>query len=192
MRSRAILFLVIGCAYFPVAAQSDSTDMSGSTWFISLHSGILAGATGNGSSASATLLQGVRYHKLSMGVGIGYDGYFDWQAMPVFVGIGYDFVMRKNHAWFAHVNTGYSKVWNSIADQQQMYFSNEGGYFYHPSIGYRLRQGKLSIYFSAGYKVQRIDYKAIPRWLLGGGAGVRSSVEQKMERLSIQMGIGLR
>ncbi len=190
MRSRAVLFLLMGCACFSTAAQSDTTG-SKADWFISLHSGILTGTTGRGSSVTTALVQGVRYHTFSIGVGVGYDGYLNWQVLPVFASLGWDFAERKDHAWFVQVSTGYSKAWNAFEEQQQLYFRDEGGFFYHPAIGYRLHQGKLTIYLTAGYKLQRLHYKVAPRWSGWGGAGLRSSVEQDMERLSIQMGIGL-
>ena len=194
MSNRAILLLVFGLVSFTAWAQSDST-ATRSTWFVSIHTGVLAGKTGTGSSVSATLAQGVRYDRVSLGAGLGYDVYPEWKLLPVFAAVSYDLIRRRNHAFYVQFDAGYSKAWTSVAEEFQRQFESDGGYFYHPFVGYRAHHGKVTIYFSAGYKFQGISYGQTLAWIPWSSwtqPATSMSVERNMERLSIQMGIGLR
>jgi hypothetical protein len=191
MSNKAIVLVLLSFAAFSSAAQADSS-ASAKSWFITLHSGILADKAGGGGSAvTATLVQGVRYRRLSIGIGAGYDVYAGWQTLPVFAGAGYDLLRRGNNAFFLQLNAGYSKAWANTNEVVQMRFKGEGGFFYHPAVGYRIREGRVSLYLSAGYKFQQLNYEQIPVWSTWGIGGVRTYVQRNMERVSIQMGIGL-
>ncbi len=167
------------------SAQSDST-RSRLQSFASLHVGALF-AEGGMPYPSFTLMSGVAVDRVNISVGAGYDGYDVWKTMPVFVGVGWDAVRFLNTVLYAHVNGGYTNAWHAhMADPV------DGGYFVHPQIGYRVRQGRLDLHMSVGYKFQRLEYRRrVPAWG-GWGAPDRTRVVQDMERVSVQLGIGLR
>ena len=188
MSIRVVALSLIAFIYFSASAQDDTTRLPAS-FFFSLHSGVLIGKSGNGTSASVTLTPGIRLHRLSMVVGAGYDTFGEWQTIPVFAGIGYDIVARGDRACFVQLNTGYAKARNSTQDNSQLTYRNEGGYFYHPIVGYRVRQGKIDLYFTAGYKFQRLSYEQKYDWGTWG-VGSRTYIKRDIERLSLQLGIG--
>ena len=173
-------------------AQADSSYNTSPSWFFSVHSGALLGKNGHGTSATASVLQGVRYKRASLGVGVGYDAYREWRTLPIFAALAYDFVRSPNRAFFVELNTGFSKGWSTAGDESEFIYDSEGGFFYHPQIGYRTHHGRLTIYLAAGYKFQRLQYGETPRsWIWGYPSG-SVQVVRDIERLSIQMGIGLR
>lgn len=191
MRSRLLLVLLLGSVSFSTTGQTDSASAE-RPWFVSLYSGALLGRPGSGSSISAMLMPGVRLNRVAIAVGAGYDGHLIWETLPVFAGVGYDVIRRNRHAFFAHFNAGYSRVWDRRPTGEiQTTYKHEGGYFYHPFVGYRIRQGKISLYFSAGYKFQTLTYEEIPSWGLWNNSSMKKTVVYDMERVSIQMGIGL-
>jgi hypothetical protein len=142
-------------------------------------------------------MPGVRYNRFTMAVGAGFDQYPQWQTLPLFAGVGYDILNRRQHAFFLHFNAGFSKAWSTLTDDEaQVRHRHEGGYMYHPFLGYRVRQGKITLYFSMGYKFQTVTYKHIPTWrdefgIVHEWTGTRTTIERRMERVSVQMGIGL-
>lgn len=188
MNCSLLTALLITLFSYSVSAQSDTTSQERS-WFFSLHSGALLGKPGNGTSVSVTVMPGIRLDRLAMAVGAGYDTYAAWKTIPLFAGLGYDVFRRRNYTLFVHFNAGYSRAWNSLPAEMSSDYKNEGGYFYHPFIGCRLREGNIYLYFSAGYKFQNITYEHAPRW--GWGSGVRTSVKADMQRFSVQFGIGI-
>ena len=187
MKERALPVFLVVLISFSATAQSDSS-FSKSSWFLSIHSGALLGNKGNGSSLSATVIQGVRYDRFSLGVGLGYDAYNEWRTLPVFVGLGYEFIKRGERSFFFQINTGYSKAWNPSSPLEQFFYSSEDGFFYHPFLGYSLKQEKITLYVTAGYKFQRLNYRRTSQWW---GAAPVAKVEQDIERLSVQIGIGI-
>lgn len=188
MRNKISLILLIGLIPFAASAQTDST-VSRVGWFVSLHSGVLFPQVGNALTISTHLIQGIRYDRVSFGVGVGYDSYEYWETLPVFTGVAYDVLRRGSNALYVGVNGGYSNAWNRLPDELSVGMEDDGGYFIHPLVGYRLHQGRVTLHLTGGYKIQRIHYR---RSINGWGLPMVTSVVQDMERISIQMGIGLR
>ncbi len=183
----SILFM---SACYSVFAQSDSTFVR-PPWFVSLHSGALAGTVGNGTTASVSATAGVRMRRLSLGVGAGYDTYLEWKTLPVFTALSYDVIRRPDHSFFVQVNGGFSKAW-SRQRPEEMRYESEGGFFLHPLVGYRLHQDKFTFYFSAGYKMQRLTYEDFAGWWRWSQPpGIRRTIVRDMERLSVSVGLGL-
>lgn len=189
MRDRIGLALLVALASFPALAQTDTT-ASKAGWFVSLHAGALFSEVGGTATISTQLFQGIHYNRFSLGVGVGYDTYDDWETLPVFTGIGYDVVRHGRNALYVQLNGGYSKSWSRIPDELSVGMQYDGGYFIHPMAGYRLQQGKIAFHLTCGYKIQRIQYRrSMGGW--GWGLPMVTTVDQDMERLSVQLGIGL-
>ena len=191
MKNRDILIPIILFLSFPAGAQSDSS-YSDISYFVSIHSGGLLGKKAQGSSLSVSLVQGVRHNRFALGVGVGYDSYAEWQTVPLFASVAYDLAGRRRGAFFVMMNTGYSDAWNPLIDKDQFTYSEEGGFFFHPLLGYRRDIEKFSFYFSAGYKFQNLTYEQTPNWWIWGGQTRKVTISRDIQRLSIQIGIGFR
>lgn len=191
MKTRAFLIPFFVLISFFSWSQPDST-MSHVSYFVSLHSGALLGKKGHGTFFSTSAIQGIRYKRISLGVGVGYDAYPEWRTVPLFVSGGYDVVRSNGGAWFIQMNTGYSVAWSSVVDEEQFTISKAGGYLFHPVVGYRIAREKLRVYFSAGYKFQDLSYEQTPRSRIWGWPGTsRVLMTRDTRRLSFQIGIGL-
>lgn len=192
MNNRLIPVLLIFFVSFPVSAQSDSTTSLMSR-FVSIHSGVmlakpgLAGKPGTPTSLSITLMPGVRVNRVTMTVGVGYDTYSTWKLVPVFAGVSYDIVKGRNYALFAHYNAGYARAWQLFPGFGSPY-KNEGGYFHHPFVGFRIQPGGIVLYFSAGYKFQSLIYEQESVW---SWSGSKTTTRADMQRLTFQIGIGI-
>lgn len=171
---------------FAASAQHDST-ASRTDWFASIHFGTLIPEPGNPASLSVQVMQGIRYDRVRFGVGVGFDSYEYWNLVPVFTGVAYDMMKRAGDAMYIQVNGGYAKAWSRLPHEMFFGMREEGGYFIHPMVGYRLRQGRIALHLTGGYKIQRIHYRQ--EWI-GWGAPV-TSVVQDLERVTLQIGIGL-
>lgn len=178
-----VIFLL--CLSFSAPAQSPPVSPA-LAYFLSVHAGGLLGKNGQGSSLTTSLIQGVRYKRMALGLGVGYDAYVDWRTLPVFASLSGDIFHVRENAFFLQLNAGYCKIWNPA-------FADDSFYFYdgpHPSInalaGYRICAGKYDVYLSAGYKFQRIRYG----WSWGG-PGSRTFVERDIKRVSVQIGFGI-
>lgn len=183
--------LVVAICFLPASAQSDSSSAKPS-WFMTLQGGLVIAKKMVDTAPSISMLQGIRYQRFALGVGVGYDSYESWRTLPVFSGVSYDLVQTAGHAFFIQMNTGYSPAWRLRRDEVQQEYKGAGGYFYHPSIGYRAGSGKVSIHISAGYKVQNVQYEMMPPWWSGWYSQSQITVSQTMERLTFLIGIGLR
>lgn len=142
------------------------------------------------SAPSINMRQGMRLGRFAPAVGIGYEVYKDWETLPLFTGVSYDFVRRSGHALYAQIDAGYARAWERRRDEITNEDVEAGGYFYHPSIGYRAGKGRVQIDISAGYKIQNISYDASSLWWAGWPQ--RVTFTQQTERLSFLIGIVLR
>jgi len=189
MKSRFFLILSIIPFSISALAQSDSI-LSKTSYFISIHAGGLLAEKGNGSSLSVALLQGVRHQRLAFGIGIGYDAYTEWRTLPLFGSLSYDFAQCGGHAFFVQVNGGYSKAWNPVVGETQFKYKQENGNFFHPLMGFRIRSESLRVYFTAGYKFQRLAYQQTPTSWIWGYPASSVTTQRDMERISVQIGVG--
>lgn len=183
------IFILLHC--FEAFGQADSSLNATPAAFVSVHSGALLARRGHGTSATASVIQGVRYKRIALGVGVGYDAYPEWRMVPVFAAFAHDFGRNRVKTLFIQMNTGYSKAWSTAGDESEFVFDSHGGFFYHPQIGYRIGEGKLRVQLAAGYKFQRISYEQSFRtWVWGYPSGA-VKVVRDIERFSLQMGIGI-
>ena len=181
MSNVASLVLLLLLASVAAQAQSDSSAGKAS-WFFIVHSGVLLGKKGYGTSATVSAMQAIRYERFAFGVGVGYDAYYDWNTLPLFAGASYDLSKSKKRSMFVQMNTGYSTAWNPAADGVQIDYAEDGGFFHHPFVGYRVKHGKVSIHFTAGYKWQRLTWS----WLYPQS---KTTIQRDIRRMSVQMGI---
>lgn len=168
----------------PTFAQPDNA-VSRPRYFFSLHSGALLGKRQLGTSFTSSLLQGLRHKRLAVGVGIGYDAYTDWRAMPVFATINFDFLHIRGNALFIQMSAGTSKVWNPMLIESEFVYLRDDNIFLNPLLGYRIKGEKFNVYLSAGYKFQSIEYE----WSWGGGGG-KTYFNRDTQRMAIQLGFG--
>lgn len=187
MKNSAVLLSLLLVSSFFASAQPDST-LSDISYFLSIQSGGLLGEKGDGTFFSASGVQGVRCKRLALGIGIGYDAYHDWRALPIFASLGYDLFRGRDRALFLQVNSGYSRAWNPHDDEASYTLEGEGGYVFHPLAGYKVSHGKVSITVTAGYKIQDLTYVQVPRWQSWGPTKV--TTERQVRRFSLQIGIG--
>jgi hypothetical protein len=173
-----------------LSAQNDSLPSPTNSlgYFNQFFSGGLLGKSGTGGSLSASTVHGVRYKKLSIGAGLGYDSYGIWRAMPVVASVGYDLHDSGLNRVFLQLNYGHAWTSNIGAQNSGYIYTSSGGRVINPMVGYRVASGKWRMYLMAGYKFQRINYTQTYKWRTW--TGDRMTVEQDMERLSVQLGVG--
>jgi hypothetical protein len=194
MKTRTLAFLFLTVFSSRSVAQSDSTERKHFTYFNNLFAGGLLGEKGIGSSLSASTNHGIRYKRISAGAGVGYDAYGEWSAMPLTAFISYDIVTANNNALYVQCMGGYSYAWFRSPENNwvTIEYDSKGGGTLSPTIGYRIKADRWSLYLAMGYKFQRIKYESTTFW---GGIGQESSlkttVEQDIKRFSVQIGIGL-
>lgn len=180
--------------YIPsvVFAQTDSAAAPSFKYYNSFLSGGLIGKDDYGTTLSLSINHGVRLHKVGFALGAGYDQYLQWKSLPVFAKASYDLFTLKSNAFFVELNGGYAWTKRLVSDNDALNYSNGGGIILNPMVGYRINAGKFSLYLTGGYKYQRNRYEESPRWWIWGYPGAsKSSVQQDMSRLCLQLGIGL-
>lgn len=191
-----IRIFLIGLLTFASLAgrgQSDSlkSDYPGIRYFNNLMSGGLIGKNNVGSSLTFSTTHGVRYKTLSAGIGFGYDVYRDWNLVPVFGTVSYDFASIGNNKLFLQGSFGHSWARYANTLEGSPRYESDGGRMIQPALGYRINAQQWSLYFALGYRFQTISYTRTP---IGWGLGwtvITDHVTQNMERLSVQIGFGL-
>jgi len=159
--------------------------------------GALFGKNGYGTYISLNTTHGVRYGRWTAGIGTGYDVYKDWNTLPVFGSVSYDFAHSGEHTFFAQLNGGYAWAFYSVTDYTNM--DSKGGRMFNPMVGYRFKiSDKVRLYLSAGYKFQRINYEFTPNvfymydWVPGATYVTPvTKVQRDMDRVVVQIGLGL-
>lgn len=191
MNNRAAVLLLILIVSLPAIAQSDTT-RSKPSWFMTIDVGLLFARNAIESGPSIRMRQGIRYDRFALGAGVGYDLYEHWRALPVFTGMSFDFVQRSAQALYLEVDAGYSPTWYRTNEVTEAARRDAGGYFLHPSLGYRGGVGKVQIHISAGYKIQNVEWhQELSAWGWYP-AHEEITILQEMRRLSFMIGIGLR
>ncbi|HYC86222.1 MAG TPA: hypothetical protein VEB86_13410 [Chryseosolibacter sp.] len=178
-------------------AQGDSVRIDTSrfalTYFNQFTAGGLLGKRENGGhTVSASMIHGVRWKWLSMAAGLSLDSYHEWNIVPVYGSIGLDLGRSPNSGFFVQFSAGPSIVRHIDREFAFVVFKEEGGRMTYPSLGYRIRSEKWSMYVIAGYKFQRIRYTESPEWSPEWGpVPYKFNVVRDMERICIQLGFGL-
>jgi hypothetical protein len=192
MRINVVIFLIVVLSCIKTCAQVDSLAAKRFTYFNNVLAGSLLGKRELGSSLTLSTIHGVRFKNLSVGIGAGYDTYQYWRTMPVFATVIFDVARFKNdNALFFQMAGGHAWAWRAKIENDPYKYREDGGITIQPGIGYRIKTNQWSLYVSAAYKMQRINYERISRWWDWEVAGNRTTVEQEINRVSIQIGFGL-
>ena len=176
--------------------QSDSLESKRtSTKVIYSNSFMVGGLFGDDDNTfSAATNHGIRYGRLTTDLGVGYDSYRDWRAIPFYAYFSFDIAHMGKNALSISVTGGYSDCVYSPKtdlDGARNYESKDGGN-YSTMLGYRIPTNQYSIYISAGYKFQRINYSyETYYWYSGSGGPSVAHVQMDMSRVAISLGIGL-
>lgn len=186
------LMTVVGFAY-----AQDSMRQSRVHYFFTINSGMLAGEPkGTSIGYTTSTVHGVIMGKrLRMGAGIGFDSYYQWQALPVFGQLSYDLIVVNKNALYAQVGYGWSHAWMQRPEGTTS-FSSSGGKMFNAMLGYRLTQGKMSVTLGLGYKFQAAVSQS-QYWYDSGfvpypptGYGQRTEIG--LERFVVTIGVGWR
>jgi hypothetical protein len=193
MKTRSILvfFLINFCG--SLFAQSDSSSVSKKIiYFNNFLAGGLVGESEQGTGFTFSTIHGIRRKHLAFGVGVGFDSYLDWKTLPLFGSISFDFGKVKENAFFIQFNAGYSNAWR-IAKQEdwEPKYNVYGGATVSSIIGYRIKTNRFSLYISAGHKFQRVDFSYNPTPWLTGQTESKISIDERINRIMIQIGFGL-
>jgi hypothetical protein len=191
MKSRVLIVFAIFFTSFPALGQSDSLH-SGSSYFLSIHSGGLLGKKGHGSAMTVSLIQGVRHKRFAFGAGVGYDSYAEWRTFPIFGSVTYDLSKVSSNKLFIQFNAGYSKAWNPTRGEFGLRYEDKGGPIFHPLFGYRIQKGNIALYMTVGYRFQRLTSEWTERFWGWGNSPNKFTERRDIERLSVQIGFGFR
>jgi hypothetical protein len=194
-----IIVLVIAVLLTAPGFSQDTLQQKKIKYFNTLSAGALIGESPLGTTATFSLVNGIRFGSMYGGIGIGYDDYFRankdsfeqgitrWNMMPVYISIGFDFAEVKSNHLFFQLNTGYSKSWNKSQGEYIQFSDVKGGVNVSTMVGCRLNPGNYNISLSAGYKWQKNSYTYKYGWF----GTLTTDVEETLERVVIQIGIGL-
>jgi hypothetical protein len=155
------------------------------------YSGGLFAKEGEGTTFTFTTIHGVRFGRLSAGVGVGLDFYQYWRALPVTGSVAVDIAKFRGSAFFIQAQAGYA--WMSYWDPRlgAPDYDSRGGFTLNPLIGYRINADKFSIYIAGGYKYQKNRYTSEPYGPYSGVGTFTTSVDETRNRLVLQIGVGL-
>lgn len=149
------------------------------------------GKDGQGTGLTTSLINGVRVNRIALGVGIGYDGYKNWNTVPVFGSASFDVAKIKRNAFYLQMNVGYAFASRILPDDGVVNDYREyGSQMINAMAGYRLRADKYQLYIQAGHKYQvaHYSYNPLPPW--SSEWGPRVSVEEELNRFVVAIGFG--
>lgn len=193
LRPCSRFLVVVACVLSHGLFATDTLKTRSDTrYFLEVVSGPWIGKKKAGVDFTSSVVQGIRYKRLSGGVGVGFDTYDYWRVVPVYGTLGFDVARLGEHAIFLDAGLGHSFTRNPVPEENQNYsFEEEGGRNFHASLGYRITASDhWRIYFVGGYKYQRLRYTE--RWSWGGGApNAWHTSTVVIERVYLQIGIGL-
>jgi hypothetical protein len=153
---KKILFLILSSSVMCVAQDSTTVEPRVHYYF-NFMNGLMAGEKLREVTYTASTAHGItlgRYVRIAMGV--GFDTYRDWQAVPVFGQVSYDF-LRNDVPLFVQASYGWSHAWMQRESPGYSSWKGRGGAVSSAMIGYRLSQKRLKIYVGAGYKIQHMS-----------------------------------
>lgn len=190
----SLLIVLLVAINFSLIAQTEKTQVPKrkSIYYNSFLAGGLLADQGQGTGVTLSMVHGVRVKRFAFGAGIGLDSYLDWKTLPVFGSVNFDFGKVKNNAFFVQCNVGYAEAWRIKRDEWYPSGYHEyGDVMISSLIGYRITMEKFSLYMQAGHKFQTAhsSYHSEP-W---SAFAPQSSlfVDEKMNRLVVQIGFGL-
>ena len=125
-------------------------------------------------------------------MGIGFDSYAQWQALPVFGNVHFDVLGTKN-VTFIQVNYGWAHAWKQKTEGTPP-TSARGGQIFNPMVGCRLAAGNLELYLAAGYKFQSTttQYDYLFDSSFQNYYGSTRRIEQNLRHIVFTLGVGWR
>lgn len=200
-RTKYLALAALALLAIPGLSQDSLFQRSKIVYYNTLSAGVLLGDSPLGATGTFGLVNGIRYDRTHVAIGIGYDDYLRensdsfvqqgfnrWRVMPVFLSLGYDVASVGTNSFYVQLNGGYSKVWDKSEGLYYRFTDIKGGMMMSPMFGYRIAADKYNISLAAGYKWQTNEFAySFGDW---GGANV-IEVKETMERFVVQIGIGL-
>lgn len=173
-------------------SQNDSTQLKAKwQYYNQISFGTLSGKDGQGTGVTVSMINGVRINRLAVGAGISYDGYKNWNVVPIFGSASFDVARFRNSALYLQMNVGYSFARRKIPDDAVLNDYREyGSQMINAMAGYRLHAEKYRLYVQAGHKYQVIHYSfhPLPPW--SSESIPRVYVEEELNRFVVAIGFG--
>jgi hypothetical protein len=142
------------------------------------------GKKGDGTFFTSSFIHGLRFNRLAVGLGIGYDAYVDWRVMPIFINLNYDYGRYRGNSFFIQFNAGVAKAWSPGLSNVEVVYNESNNININPLLGYRIIADKFNVSISTGYKFQVLEYG----W--GYSSGSKTFVRQDIGRVAMQLGLG--
>ena len=186
--------IFILCCFLPglLFGQPDSLSKK-VEYYTSFVSGVMIGSSESADekefSASVLTIHGMKFNSgLKVGLGVGFDTYYDLKVYPLIASVTFDQEQRR-HGLFIQLNSGYSIVHYTKDTEGLTDFYDKGGFMINPLIGYRIKIENIRIYWQTGYKYQvaEVGY-SYPDW----SGTQQSSRHYELNRFVLQLGVGLR
>jgi hypothetical protein len=197
----------------PLSAQDTLKTRRPVRYFNNLKSGVLIGGYshygGTSSDMSVSAANGVRWGRWSAAGEVGIDRYSAWTAVPLGLGITWDMftnVQSKSKGTRVHGpgsregHTRKNAFYVSLSASRPVHLNppGEGGnsnteysdsWVFSPSLGYRIKADKASLYIQVGYKAQSLT---TTYWYdIGNGNRNYYSTTRDFRRLQVMIGFGL-
>ena len=137
-------------------------------------------------------LQGIWGYQWSrmkkFGVGVGYEGHYDFTVMPVFLSYQGEWFEKKMTP-FHFVNVGYSFAWEAGADEFSEYEDVKGRFRFNPGVGLKFHQRNTFITIAVGYSVQNVSFRRrLWSWRVEEPGFAEG--DRLFNKLSLRFGIG--
>lgn len=192
MKISALVFLIFLAGSASAQDEPANTNKRKIQYFNQFTSGVLSGKGDLGTTVSVSTVHGISINRLRAGLGIGYDNYATWSAVPFTAVVSYDLFKVRDNYISLQLSGGPVKLYKKEVNDGYRY-SDFSGSVLMPQIMYRVQTNKLNIYIAAGYKWQKMNYKYQPAWIIFNDAsrGPVTSVERMMERFSLTVGFGM-
>jgi hypothetical protein len=189
MKRFLLLLTVLGAVHLPVFGQGDTLKTSRSIKYSNSFSfGALIAKGEDVSTFSFETIHGVRVKRFFVGLGVGYDTYTEWNIVPLMASLSFDLINHRSNAFFVKVSGGKVLADDVLPENSGSIYSFDKGSMINSTLGYRLSTDKCQVYFSAGYKIQTINYQQGYRWWWGG---VQTDIQREIQRITVSIGVGL-
>jgi hypothetical protein len=188
MKAFVLIVLFSVTAILTAFGQVDSVNGAPKVRYANSFSfGTLLGKDGDVSTFSFETIHGVRFKKVFVGLGVGYDTYTEWTVVPMIATVSFDVWTRRSNAVFIRFSGARVYADDVLRDDSGFVYSFQNGSMLYPSVGYKLSTNKCNVYFSAGYKMQTINYRQGYRWWWGG---TETDIKREIQRITLSLGIG--
>lgn len=192
MKINALFCLILIAVSVSAQDEPANSNKRKLQYFNQFASGILVGKGDLGTTVSVSMVHGISINRFRAGLGMGYDNYATWSAVPFTAVVSYDLFRVRDNSISLQLSGGPAKLYRRDVDDGYKY-TDFSGLVLMPQLAYRIRTNKLNMYFAAGYKWQKMNYNYVPAWsyLREANLVAITEVERMMERFSLTVGFGL-